>query len=286
MSVAKGMARRAGPPDRRGAEPAGLARGRAARPPPRSPAPARGTRTCCAAGAASPRDRGPRPAGEPSPVPSCAPAELIAAFALADAVQPLRAAAAVARLAALRLRDEPAGDDLSRLEPAYLRAPRGVPQAAGAGADMAIGTPLAVDAMRTGDIAAVHEIERLSFSAPWPAYAFEQELRGNRLARYVVARARDRRWRPRGGLRRHVADGRRGAHHHLRRASRLAAAGRRRAAAAAAGRHRARAGGGAHDPGGAGRQSRRPGAVPAFRLHHRRDAGCATTPTTARTPSS
>jgi len=62
--------------------------------------------------------------------PYVAPAELVEAFALADAVQPLRAAAAVARQAALRLRDEPAGDDLSRLEPAYLRAPRGVPQAA------------------------------------------------------------------------------------------------------------------------------------------------------------
>jgi ribosomal-protein-alanine N-acetyltransferase len=39
------------------------------------------------------------------------------------------------------------------------------------------------------DIAQVHEIERLSFSSPWPTYAFEQELRANRLARYVVARA-------------------------------------------------------------------------------------------------
>ena len=54
---------------------------------------------------------------------------------------------------------------------------------------MAIGTPLTVDAMRTSDIEDVHEIERLSFSTPWPTYAFEQELRGNRLARYVVARA-------------------------------------------------------------------------------------------------
>ena len=54
---------------------------------------------------------------------------------------------------------------------------------------MAIGTPLTVDGMRSTDIEAVHEIERLSFSTPWPTYAFEQELRGNRLARYVVARA-------------------------------------------------------------------------------------------------
>ena len=60
-----------------------------------------------------------------------APAELVAAFELADAVQPLRAAVAVARLAATRLRDAPAGDDLSQLEPAYLRAPRGVARAAG-----------------------------------------------------------------------------------------------------------------------------------------------------------
>jgi tRNA threonylcarbamoyl adenosine modification protein YeaZ len=62
--------------------------------------------------------------------PLVAAAELIAAFEVAGAIQPLRAAAAVARQAAVRLRDDPAGDDLSRLEPAYLRAPRGVAQAA------------------------------------------------------------------------------------------------------------------------------------------------------------
>ena len=60
-----------------------------------------------------------------------APAELVAAFELADAVQPLRAAAAVARLAAARLHNDPAGEDLSRFEPAYLRAPRGLAQATG-----------------------------------------------------------------------------------------------------------------------------------------------------------
>ena len=54
---------------------------------------------------------------------------------------------------------------------------------------MAIGLPVTVDDMRLADIAQVHEIERLSFSSPWPAYAFELELRANRLARYVVARA-------------------------------------------------------------------------------------------------
>jgi len=40
-----------------------------------------------------------------------------------------------------------------------------------------------------GDVAAVLEIERLSFSSPWPAYAFEQELTANRMAHYVVARS-------------------------------------------------------------------------------------------------
>lgn len=55
---------------------------------------------------------------------------------------------------------------------------------------MAIGLPVEVDEMRIADIPQVHEIERLSFATPWPAHAFEQELRGNRLARYVVARTR------------------------------------------------------------------------------------------------
>jgi [ribosomal protein S18]-alanine N-acetyltransferase len=57
---------------------------------------------------------------------------------------------------------------------------------------MAIGLAVTVEAMLASDIAQVHEIERLSFSTPWPAYAFEQELKGNRLARYLVARAGDR----------------------------------------------------------------------------------------------
>jgi tRNA threonylcarbamoyl adenosine modification protein YeaZ len=65
--------------------------------------------------------------------PLVAAAELIAAFEVADAVQPLRAAAAVARQAAVRLSDDPTGDDLSLLEPAYLRAPRGVAPAAAGG---------------------------------------------------------------------------------------------------------------------------------------------------------
>jgi len=57
---------------------------------------------------------------------------------------------------------------------------------------MAVTAPLVVGAMRLSDIASVLEIERLSFSSPWPAYAFEHELTANRLAHYVVARREDR----------------------------------------------------------------------------------------------
>lgn len=53
---------------------------------------------------------------------------------------------------------------------------------------MAVSVPLIVDEMRRSDIDAVHEIERLSFSTPWPSYAFEQELATNRMARYLVVR--------------------------------------------------------------------------------------------------
>lgn len=57
---------------------------------------------------------------------------------------------------------------------------------------MALTARVVVEPMRREDVAAVHEIERLSFRTPWPAYAFEQELKGNRLAHYIVARAGDR----------------------------------------------------------------------------------------------
>jgi ribosomal-protein-alanine N-acetyltransferase len=57
---------------------------------------------------------------------------------------------------------------------------------------MALTARVVVDPMHHEDVPAVHEIERLSFRTPWPAYAFEQELRSNRLARYLVARAGDR----------------------------------------------------------------------------------------------
>lgn len=53
---------------------------------------------------------------------------------------------------------------------------------------MAVSVSPMIDEMRRGDIAAVHEIERLSFRTPWPSYAFEQELASNRLARYLVVR--------------------------------------------------------------------------------------------------
>ncbi|HEX6129555.1 MAG TPA: tRNA (adenosine(37)-N6)-threonylcarbamoyltransferase complex dimerization subunit type 1 TsaB [Candidatus Limnocylindria bacterium] len=60
--------------------------------------------------------------------PVVAPGELAAAFGLGAAVAPHRAALAVAASAAARLALEPGGDDLARLEPAYLRAPRGLGQ--------------------------------------------------------------------------------------------------------------------------------------------------------------
>jgi tRNA threonylcarbamoyladenosine biosynthesis protein TsaB len=54
-----------------------------------------------------------------------APAELAAALGLRDARRP-RGAGAIARRAAERLATDPVGDDLRRLEPLYLRAPRGI----------------------------------------------------------------------------------------------------------------------------------------------------------------
>ncbi len=54
---------------------------------------------------------------------------------------------------------------------------------------MALTARVVVEPMRLDDVAAVHDIERLSFTTPWPAHAFTQELKGNRLARYLVARA-------------------------------------------------------------------------------------------------
>ena len=45
--------------------------------------------------------------------------------------------------------------------------------------------------MTLDDLPAVHAIERASFSVPWPDDAYRNEIRSNRLASYVVARAGD-----------------------------------------------------------------------------------------------
>jgi ribosomal-protein-alanine N-acetyltransferase len=45
--------------------------------------------------------------------------------------------------------------------------------------------------MALDDLPAVHAIERASFSVPWPDDAYQNEIRSNRLASYVVARAGD-----------------------------------------------------------------------------------------------
>jgi [ribosomal protein S18]-alanine N-acetyltransferase len=42
--------------------------------------------------------------------------------------------------------------------------------------------------MELEDIPAVAEVERQSFSTPWPVHAYRRELKDNRLARYMVAR--------------------------------------------------------------------------------------------------
>lgn len=42
--------------------------------------------------------------------------------------------------------------------------------------------------MRLEDIPAVMEVERQSFTMPWPAHAYRREIKENRLARYLVAR--------------------------------------------------------------------------------------------------
>jgi tRNA threonylcarbamoyl adenosine modification protein YeaZ len=52
--------------------------------------------------------------------------ELASAFGLNDVRRPAGAAAAVASLAAARLAENPRGDEIERLEPSYLRLPRGI----------------------------------------------------------------------------------------------------------------------------------------------------------------
>ena len=45
-----------------------------------------------------------------------------------------------------------------------------------------------VEPMRSEDLSAVHEIERRSFTTPWPAHAYRTEIETNRLAHYRVVR--------------------------------------------------------------------------------------------------
>lgn len=53
---------------------------------------------------------------------------------------------------------------------------------------MALTASVRVAPMELADVPAVLDIERRSFSTPWPPEAFHQELTHNRLARYTVAR--------------------------------------------------------------------------------------------------
>jgi len=52
--------------------------------------------------------------------------------------------------------------------------------------------PVRVEPMTLLDLPAVHEIERASFTTPWPPNAYRSEIETNRLAHYLVARAGDR----------------------------------------------------------------------------------------------
>jgi ribosomal-protein-alanine N-acetyltransferase len=45
-----------------------------------------------------------------------------------------------------------------------------------------------IEPMRMGDLATVHQIERASFTTPWPSHAYRTELESNRLAQYLVVR--------------------------------------------------------------------------------------------------
>jgi ribosomal-protein-alanine N-acetyltransferase len=59
---------------------------------------------------------------------------------------------------------------------------------------------LAVRRMREADLAAVAEVERVSFTSGWPPTAFERELLHNRMARYVVLEDASRGVHAFGGL--------------------------------------------------------------------------------------
>ena len=47
---------------------------------------------------------------------------------------------------------------------------------------------LVIEPMTFEDLPAVQEIERASFTTPWPAHAYQAELETNKLARYLVVR--------------------------------------------------------------------------------------------------
>jgi ribosomal-protein-alanine N-acetyltransferase len=47
---------------------------------------------------------------------------------------------------------------------------------------------LVIEPMALADLPSVHEIERRSFSTPWPSHAYRTELETNRLAHYRVVR--------------------------------------------------------------------------------------------------
>jgi ribosomal-protein-alanine N-acetyltransferase len=50
---------------------------------------------------------------------------------------------------------------------------------------------LRIEPMTVADLPAVHEIERASFTAPWPPESYRNDLETNRLAQYLVARVGD-----------------------------------------------------------------------------------------------
>ncbi len=50
----------------------------------------------------------------------------------------------------------------------------------------------AIEPMTYDDLPAVQEIERLSFTTPWPPHAYRTELESNRLATYLVVRVEGR----------------------------------------------------------------------------------------------
>jgi [ribosomal protein S18]-alanine N-acetyltransferase len=50
---------------------------------------------------------------------------------------------------------------------------------------------IVVELMKIDDLPEVQVIERESFTTPWPAHAYRQELETNRLAHYIVARCGD-----------------------------------------------------------------------------------------------